>query len=68
MEFSQYTVKKGLRISRPQPGCLQARSKLKLFPPRESLISDIPAGDRKTALTFIYSVFRGIAEFRVMQR
>jgi hypothetical protein len=28
----------------------------KLFPTRESLISDIPAGDRKTAKPYFYSV------------
>jgi hypothetical protein len=26
---------------------------IKLFPPRESLVSDIPAGDRKTANLFL---------------
>ncbi len=46
-----YTVKKGLPFSRPQPGCHGPNSpwtgKIWLFPPRESLVSDIPAGDVK---------------------
>jgi hypothetical protein len=32
-------VKKGYRFSRPQPGCQS------LLPARESLVSDIPAGE-----------------------
>ncbi len=48
-----YTVKKGGRLSRPQPGChwtIRSRkllNKIKLFPSRESLVSGILAGDRK---------------------
>ncbi len=46
-----YTVKKGYRFSCPQPGCHWPHSlwpgKIKLFPARESLVSDIPAGDAK---------------------
>jgi hypothetical protein len=53
-----YTVKKGLRFSRPQPGChLQnspSREKFNI-PSWESFVSDIPAGDRKIAQLF-YSV------------
>jgi hypothetical protein len=49
-----YTLlKKGYRFSRPQPGCHQPNSLcpgiIKLFPPGESLVGDIPAGDGKTA-------------------
>ncbi len=51
--------KKGQRFSRPQPGCHLPKSPrtgiIKLFPAREGLVSDIPAGDRKTA-NFLYSV------------
>ena len=54
-----YTVQKGQRISRPQPGCHLPNSpwpgKIKLFPARESLVSDIPSWDRKTVNLF-YSV------------
>jgi hypothetical protein len=50
-----YTVKKGYRFSRPQPGCHVPNSTWpeinKLFPPRESLVSGILAGDGKS-LTF----------------
>ncbi len=51
-----YTVKKGLRFSRPPPGCHLPNSPwpgiIELFPARESLVSDIPALDRKTANLF----------------
>jgi hypothetical protein len=54
-----YTVKKGLRFSRPQPGCHFPNSPwpgiIKLFLARESLVSEIPAGDGKIANLF-YSV------------
>jgi hypothetical protein len=54
-----YTVKKGLRFSRPQPGCHSPNSPwpgiIKLFPARESLVSDIPAGVWKIDNLF-YSV------------
>ncbi len=37
---------------------------IKLFPPRESLVSDIPAGDGKTANLFftVYSVAGGLVD------
>jgi hypothetical protein len=47
----QYTVKKVYIFSRPQP-------LTKLFPARESLVSDIPAGDGKTANLFLQCVRR----------
>ncbi len=51
------TEKKGLRFSRPQPECQQPNSRwpgiIKFFPARESLISDIPAGDGKIANPFL---------------
>ncbi len=52
-----YTVKKGQWFSGPQPGCHLSNSPwpgiIKLFPPREILVSDIPAGDGKTANLFL---------------
>ncbi len=46
-----YTVKKGHRFSRPQPGWHWPNSLrpgiIKQFPPVESWVSDIPAGDGK---------------------
>jgi hypothetical protein len=54
-----YTVKEGYNFSRPQPGCHQPNSPypviIKLFPARESLVCDIPAGDGKNNNIF-YSV------------
>ncbi len=54
-----YTVKKVYRFSHPQPGCHLPNSHwagiIKLFPVRESMVSDIPAGDKKIANVF-YSV------------
>jgi hypothetical protein len=52
--MSQYTTlqKKGLAIL-PSPAGM---SRHKLFPARESLVSDIPAGDGKIA-NFFYSVY-----------
>jgi hypothetical protein len=51
------TVKKGLRHSRPRPGCHLPNSqwpvKIYLFPPRESLVSDIPVGDGNVANLFL---------------
>ncbi len=51
--------KKGLWLSRPHPGCNKPNSPwpgvIELFPARESLVSDIPAGDGKS-LTLFYSV------------
>ncbi len=53
----EYTVKKGQRHSRPQPGCHLPNSPwaviIKLFPPREILVSDIPAGDGSVANLFL---------------
>jgi hypothetical protein len=52
-----YTVKKGLRFSRPQPGCHLPNSPwpgmIKLFPVRESLVNDVPAGEGKIAGLFL---------------
>ncbi len=52
-----YTVKKGYRLSRLQPGCHWPNSpwpgKIKLFPARESLVSDIPAWDWKNFHLFL---------------
>ncbi len=49
-----YTVKKGSPFSRPQPGCHWLNSPWAgIFPPRESLVSDIPAGDGKIVKTFL---------------
>ncbi len=51
------TVKKGLRHSRPQPGCHLPNSPsagiIKLFSPPPSLVSDIPAGDGNVASLFL---------------
>ncbi len=50
-------LKKGYWFSRPQQGCHQLNSPwagiIKLFPARESLVSDIPAGDRKNVTFFL---------------
>jgi hypothetical protein len=61
--------KKRLAISRPQPGPLTKLSQgtIKLFPARESLVSDIPAGDGKMANHFLQcipftKIFRAIKE------
>jgi hypothetical protein len=49
--------KKGYPFSRPQPGCHLPNSPwpgiIKLFPARESLVSDIAAGDGKIANLFL---------------
>jgi acetamidase/formamidase len=49
--------KKRIAVSHPQPGCHLPNSPwlgmIKLFPPRESLVSDIPAGDRKITTLFV---------------
>jgi hypothetical protein len=54
--LGSYTVKKGYRFSSPQPGCHKPNSPWmginQLFPFRESLVSDPPAGDGKTANLF----------------
>ncbi len=54
---SKYTVKNGLPFSRPQPGCHWLNSPWAgICPARESLVSDIPAGDGKIVKLF-YSVW-----------
>jgi hypothetical protein len=54
-----FTVKKGYRFFRPQPGCHLPNPPwagfIKLFPARESLVSNTPTGDGKVAKLF-YSV------------
>jgi hypothetical protein len=60
-ELENHTVKKGSRVSRPQPGC-HFTTKLslggnndvitELFLPRGSLVSDIPAEDGKLVNLF----------------
>jgi hypothetical protein len=54
---STCTVKKGLPFSCPQPGCHLPNSPwtgiIKLFPSRESLVSDIQAGDGKIVHLFL---------------
>ncbi len=61
-----YTVKTGYRFSPPHPGCHRPHSPwtgiIKLSPPRESLISDIPAGEGKFDKHF-YSVCASTADF-----
>jgi hypothetical protein len=61
---ANYTVKKGYRFSLPQPGCHSPNSPwpgiIKFFLARESLLSDIPAGDGKTTNLF-YSVVLFVA-------
>jgi hypothetical protein len=56
-DMMRYTVKKGYRLSSPKPGCHLRNSPwagiIKLFPARESLDSDIPAGDGKMANLFL---------------
>ncbi len=55
--FLLYTVKKFKRFSRPQPGCQWLNSPWAgIFPPRESLVSDIPAGDGKMANLFLQCI------------
>jgi hypothetical protein len=52
----QYTEQKGSRFSRLQTGCHLPHSTLpiiKLFPARESLVSDIPAEDGKISNLFL---------------
>jgi hypothetical protein len=60
MTRGDYTVKKGERFSRPQTGCHLLNSPwagiIKLFPARESLVSDIPAGDGKIANLFLQCI------------
>jgi hypothetical protein len=54
--LSWCTVKKSLPFSHPQPGCNLPNSPwnviIKLFPSRERLVSDIPAGDGKIVNLF----------------
>ncbi len=58
-----YTVKKVIGFSRPQQGCHLPNSPwpgiLKLFSARESLVSDIPAGDGKTGNLFYSVIYFG---------
>jgi len=54
-------LKKGKSFSRPQPGCQKSNSpwpRIKLFPARESSVSDIPAGDEKIANLFLQCIGR----------
>ncbi len=55
----QIHCKKGWRFSRPQPGCHLPNSpwpeKIYLFPARESLVCDIPAGDGKIGKLLLQS-------------
>ncbi len=57
MEEATYTVRKGKRFSRPQPGCHKPNYPwpgiVYLFPAMESLVFDIPAGDGKFANLFL---------------
>ena len=64
---SSYVVwvhcKKTLRFSRPRLGCHLPNSpwagKLKLFPARESLVSDIPTENEKSLIFFtVYGIYR----------
>jgi hypothetical protein len=52
-----YTVKKGYRFSRTRTGCHQPNSlwpvRIDLFLPRDSVVSDIPAGDGKIINLFL---------------
>jgi len=48
-QVSCYTVKKGSRYSHSPAG-------IKLFPARESLVSDIPAGDGKIACLHVWTL------------
>jgi hypothetical protein len=58
-----YTVRKGYRFSCPQPGCHLPNSPwpgmILLFPARESLVSDIPAGDGKIITLFLQCIISG---------
>jgi hypothetical protein len=59
--YSPIRVKKAFRYSRPQPGMSHTKLSLggnydvvyKLFLPRESLVSDIPAGDENIEKLFL---------------
>ncbi len=55
-----YTVKKCYRFSRPQPGCHLPNSPwtgiIKFFPSRESLVSDMPAGEGKITNLFLQCI------------
>jgi hypothetical protein len=68
--LERYTLKKGSRVSRPQPGCHYTKLSLdrnndvitELFLPGGSLVSDIPAGDGKLVNLF-YGVGMGLSIF-----
>jgi hypothetical protein len=57
----QYTVKKGFRFSRLQPGCHEPNSLwpeiIQQFLARESLDGDIPAGDGKICNIFLQCIY-----------
>ncbi len=59
MKRCRYTVKKGSRVSRPQPGCHYQTLPVitELFLPRGSLVSDIPAGDGKLVNLFLRCIY-----------
>jgi hypothetical protein len=67
IKFRPSTVKKGLLFSCPQPGCHLPNSSwagiIKLFPARESLVSDTPAGDGKTANLFLQCPFSPLSSY-----
>ncbi len=58
--MNRYTVKKSYWFSRLQPGCHLTNSPwpgiINLFPPRGSLVSDIPSGEGKTANLFLQCI------------
>ncbi len=63
-----YTVKNGLPFSRPQPVCHWLNSSWAgILPPRESLVSDIPAGDGKIVKLF-YSVWLCVPDRCILER
>jgi hypothetical protein len=57
-----YIVKKAFRFSRPQPGCHLPNSAWpginKIFPARDSLVSDLSAGDGKIINLFLLCISR----------
>ncbi len=67
-----YTVKKGKQLSRTQPWCPLPNSPwagiIKFFPARESLVSDIPAGDGKTDNFFLQCTVEDPADVRAMEK
>jgi hypothetical protein len=65
--YGLYTVKKAYRFSHPHPGLtkLSWPGIIKLFPARESLVSDIPVGDRKIANLFLQCNYSEIADAKI---